>query len=135
MGESYDAEIQVIYESVSGTMRQQAILSFLIKGSPGKINPLLSNFNVMRVPGMEFTQVNDFIIESFNIINILFTDDQIQSNIPPFSYYKYMGSMTSPPCEEYVVHFVVAKPIETSTTLLTMMRDALDYPEESPVPK
>ena len=54
MGEGYDAEIQVIYESVSGTMRQQAILSFLVNGSPGKINPLMSTFNVMRVPGMEF---------------------------------------------------------------------------------
>lgn len=46
-----------------------------------------------------------------------------------------MGSMTSPPCEEYVVHFVVDKPIEISTTLITYLREALEYPEDSTVPK
>tara|TARA_B110000503_G_C6952810_1_gene331744 strand:+ start:393 stop:518 length:126 start_codon:yes stop_codon:yes gene_type:complete len=29
----------------------------------------------------------------------------------PFSYYKYMGSMTSPPCEENVVWFIVDNPV------------------------
>ena len=43
--------------------------------------------------------------------------------------------MTSPPCAEYVVHFVVAKAIDTSTTLLTMLRDALEYPEDSVIDK
>lgn len=43
--------------------------------------------------------------------------------------------MTSPPCEEYVVHFVVEKTIETSTTLISMLRDGLEYPEDSAVLK
>jgi len=33
------------------------------------------------------------------------------TNSPPFSFYKYLGSFTTPPCEENVVWFVAAEPI------------------------
>lgn len=56
-------------------------------------------------------------------------------NPPPFNYYKYMGSMTSPPCEEYVVHFVVADKIKASTTVISEIREGLEYPEDSDIPK
>ena len=43
--------------------------------------------------------------------------------------------MTSPPCEEYVIRFVVDKVIEISTTLVTMIREGLEYDEDTKVPK
>jgi len=35
-------------------------------------------------------------------------------NSPPFSFYKYLGSFTTPPCEENVVWFIAADPIPIS---------------------
>jgi carbonic anhydrase len=40
-------------------------------------------------------------------MKFLFPDDKYKDP-DPFNYYKYMGSMTSPPCEENVVWFVAA---------------------------
>lgn len=57
--------------------------------------------------------------------------DVSQPTLDPFNYYKYMGSMTSPPCEESVVWFVVAQPLEIGTTALTLIRDALNVPGTS----
>ncbi len=37
-------------------------------------------------------------------------------NLPAFSYYKYMGSMTTPPCEENIVWFVIASHVPIGTT-------------------
>jgi carbonic anhydrase len=58
---------------------------------------------------------------------------------PTFDYYKYIGSLTTPPCEEYVfnnlinliktVWFVLAKPIPLGTTVIEMFRTANDVPQ------
>lgn len=127
-------EMQLVCESVKGVMRQQAMISFLINGKPGSINNLFYSFNVMRVPSMEFKEQAEFVIDDINIANILYSKDEMDPVPPPFNYYKYMGSMTTPPCEEYVVHYVVAKTIEVSTTIISQMRDALEYPDDSDVP-
>jgi hypothetical protein len=50
---------------------------------------------------------------------------------PPFSYYKYMGSLTSPPCEENVVYFVASEPLLLGNTAIGMLRDALNRPGKS----
>ena len=47
---------------------------------------------------------------------------------PPFNYFKYMGSLTAPPCEENIVWFVHAKPIPLGSTALNMIKDALYAP-------
>jgi carbonic anhydrase len=48
--------------------------------------------------------------------------DDMFMNPPPFSYYKYKGSNTQPPCAENVVWFVVEKMQEISSTILVMFR-------------
>jgi carbonic anhydrase len=40
-----------------------------------------------------------------------------------------MGSITSPPCEEYVVWFIAADPLNIGTTALTMIRNVLNIPD------
>ncbi len=49
-----------------------------------------------------------------------------------FSYFKYMGSRTSPPCEEYVVWFVARKVLKVGTTTLTMLKRGLKAPSDDP---
>ena len=43
-----------------------------------------------------------------------------------------MGSITSPPCEENVVWFVASKPVGLGSTMLSMLRDALNFPGKTP---
>jgi hypothetical protein len=43
-----------------------------------------------------------------------------------------MGSMTSPPCAENVVWFIYEKPIGQGSTVLSMLRDALNPPGKTP---
>jgi len=89
----------------------------------------------MSVPNMDKKQVNDFFLEDFHIMNLLYDNSQLDPTPPPFNYFKYMGSMTSPPCEEYVVHFVVHHPIHIGTTLVNQLREGLDYPDDNSTPQ
>lgn len=38
-------------------------------------------------------------------------------------YYLYMGSLTSPPCEEYVYHLIINKPLKISTCQYKVIRE------------
>jgi len=46
-----------------------------------------------------------------------------------------MGSMTTPPCEEYVVWFVYHEPLKIGSTALGMIRDALFTPGKTAIDK
>jgi hypothetical protein len=65
-------------------------------------------------------------------VNKLFIKNDDLNNPRAFSYYKYMGSFTSPPCAENVVWFVLAEPVKLGSTALSMLRDALNPPGKTP---
>ena len=46
-------------------------------------------------------------------------------NSPNFSYYKYMGSFTTPPCEQNIVWFVVSKPREIGEAASIMFKEKI----------
>ena len=52
-----------------------------------------------------------------------------------FNYFKYKGSLTSPPCEENIVWFVHSNPLPLGTTSLRMLRDALFAPGKTAMDK
>jgi carbonic anhydrase len=45
---------------------------------------------------------------------------------PSFNYYKYLGSRTTPPCEESVVWFVRQEISTVGSTVLAMFRESVD---------
>lgn len=55
-------------------------------------------------------------------INLLLIDsDLVQPN--NFNYYYYHGSLTAPPCDEYVQWFIVADPLPIGSTVLDMFKE------------
>jgi len=46
-----------------------------------------------------------------------------------------MGSLTTPPCEEYVVWFIYDKPLVIGSTALDMIKDAMFPPGHSAIDK
>jgi carbonic anhydrase len=126
-GIEYDLEIQIIHESVEGNMKNMAILSIIFESQPGKNSLELTNWNLLNLPNPGIPSVVDFFEGPLNVMKFIFGQDQYSSP-PPFSYYKYMGSMTSPPCMENVVWFIYEKPVGQGSTVLSMLRDALNAP-------
>ena len=52
-------------------------MSYLINAVPGKTNTLLSSFNIMSVPNMDTREKDDFLMEDFNIQNLLFSSKEM----------------------------------------------------------
>lgn len=79
------------------------------------------------MPNSKQTRVTEFFAQDLNVWKFLYGADKI-ANPPPFNYFKYMGSMTTPPCEENIVWFVHSKPVSVGSTALSMIKDTLFAP-------
>lgn len=64
-------------------------------------------------------------------MNFIYDDENKILASTPFNYYKYMGSKTSPPCEESVVWFVVDGNMKVGPTILAMFRDVMNISGKS----
>lgn len=47
---------------------------------------------------------------------------------PTFDYYKYIGSLTTPPCEEYTIWVVTAKPLLLGPSIISMISSTNEVP-------
>jgi len=112
-------------------MRNMAIVSIIFESQPGKNSLELTNWNLLNLPNPGTPSVVDFFEGPLNVMKFIYGQNQYLSP-PPFSYYKYMGSMTSPPCMENVVWFIYEKPVGQGSTVLSMLRDALNAPGVTP---
>lgn len=120
-------EIQIIHESIEGNFKNQAVVALLFEEDPGKSNNAISEWNLINLPNAEVHEVNDFFQKDFNVWKFFYEGAKLLTP-PPFNHFKYMGSLTSPPCEENVVWFVKANPLAIGSTALQMIRDILYRP-------
>ncbi|UTW58604.1 carbonic anhydrase family protein [Kordiimonas sp. SCSIO 12603] len=105
-GERFPMEIQFMHESANGT---PAIVSVLVKeGSENKAAKELWNYLPLE-PGQ--SSKNDKIY--INARDFMPQDK---------SYYRYMGSYTTPPCAEGVNWYVLKTPVEMSSQQISMVR-------------
>ena len=117
-------EIQIVHESVEGNFKNQAVVAFLFESAPGKSNAAISEWNMVNLPNPSVPIVEEFFQQDFNVWKFLYGESDLQSP-PPFNYYKYMGSLTAPPCEENIVWFVHSKFLPLGSTAINMIKDAL----------
>jgi carbonic anhydrase len=128
-GVHYDMEMQIIHYGKSvGDIAKQMILSFLFKAKPGVYNKFLDKLDFFNLPNSvdTFRDINQDLF----IPSIFYTteDDDVPS-MKPFSFYTYEGSLTAPPCTERTTHFVAADPIELSSTVISLFKEALRSPD------
>lgn len=105
----YDMEIHFIHRNRAGNI---AIVALFIE--EGEYNP---EFDLM----WDFlpTEVGDEdIFRSYNPVNLLPESKE---------YYKYTGSITTPPCIENVTWFILKEPIEMSPKQIEAFRDIFDH--------
>lgn len=121
-------EIQIHHVATEGVMKNQAVVAFLFEENPGVQNAAINEWNVINMPNQKDKIVSNFFQNDFNVWKFLYPASKV-SNPDPFDYYKYMGSITTPPCEENVVWFVHNKPIGLGETTLGMIKDGLKDPD------
>lgn len=128
-GNSFPMEMQVIHEAITkGDYGKRLILSFLFTPKPARYNKFLDELEFYNLPNPHDKSRD--INQKLSICNVLLDakDDEL-SVMNPFSFYTYSGSMTTPPCQENVIHIVASKPIELSITVMELFKEALRQPD------
>lgn len=128
-GNTYPMEMQIIHKAITkGDYGRKLILSFLFVGKPARYNKFIDEMEFYNLPNPhdKFRYINHKLF----IPNILLDakDDEL-SVMNPFSFYTYSGSMTTPPCQENVIHIVGSKPLELSITTIELFKEALRMPD------
>lgn len=106
-GRKFDLEIQFIYHPTSeGDFKKKAAVAFLALQGSGKNNRFLDGLDLMNLPNvyqlkMDVKSVtND--AEELDAEDLFKDVDDVYEYNGFFNYWRYIGSMTSPPCDGIV---------------------------------
>ena len=126
--QTHDLEAQIYFDSITpGSIQKKSVVAILFKNKPGAANFFFDKvINILDLPDKGETKRP--LKKPINIED-LFRQDANDSYVP-FSYYKYEGSNTSPPCEEEITWYVAHPVIDLSTTVIEYFRDIF---KDSPV--
>jgi carbonic anhydrase len=128
-GQIYPLEIQVVHNAMTkGDFGKKAVLSFLFKGKAGIYNKFMEALDFFSLPNPDDRSRK--IFEQLYIPNLLLTTNDMEISLMSFSFYTYQGSLTHPPCQEGVIHYVASEPLEISMTTLELLKEALRVPDK-----
>lgn len=111
-GQYYPMEIQAIFWPISQqAFRDKLIVSWLVESTPGGTNQFMDKLDLLNLPSKSNTKIK--ISEKPVMLNLqgMFLSNEVEKFFDYFSYYYYMGSLTTPQCDEHVRWIVVSDPI------------------------
>lgn len=106
----------------------------MYKASPGETREVFKLFDLLNLPNPH-SNLNAPLKGPIHPFSFIWDEKEDVLNGRPFSYYKYMGSNTQPPCAENVLWLIADHPMGLSTTVIAMFRDALIDPNDKFVPE
>ena len=102
-GEYFDLEIQVIHKTIAGEFKNKAVLSLLYKKEPGAKVRFFQGVDMINLPNPILKNSLDVFKKDLNVYDLL-DEDMITPPLASFSFFKYQGSFTTPPCEGYLTY-------------------------------
>lgn len=128
-GKKYEMEIEIIhYGQTKGDAYKQLVFNILFTAYPGIYNKFIEDLDLFNLPN-PVNPTKD-ILHELNINKMMFeTEEAGGLNQKYFSFYTYMGSLSSPPCTQNTIHIVSADPVRLGTTALSLFKEALKVPE------
>lgn len=124
-GQYYPMEIQAIFWPISQqAFRDKLIVSWLVESTPGGTNQFMDKLDLLNLPSKSNTKIK--ISEKPVMLNLqgMFLSNEVEKFFDYFSYYYYMGSLTTPQCDEHVRWIVVSDPIPLGISIFQMFNDA-----------
>jgi carbonic anhydrase len=95
--------------------------------SPGDKNVFFDSLDLMNLPNPITKDPSTQIKDDFNV-NKLMMAEEVGSAALGFNYYKYKGSLTSPPCSQDVTWYIVHPAFPLGNTNINLIRDSLNIP-------
>ena len=123
-GKRYDMEIQIMHKPITeGDFFKTAVVSFFVEGNSGVYNKFFDTFDPLNLPDRFNSEVR---MDSTISYEWLFVDDENSIKDTAFSYFTYVGSRTTPQCNEFTTWYIAEKPIQVSSSLLSMFSESLN---------
>jgi hypothetical protein len=125
-----EMEMKVIHRARTvGDFGKTLTLSFMFKAKPGSYNRFLDKLDFYNLPN-PYEKIME-LKEDIFIPNV-FMDEDVEgsSEMNPFSFYSYEGSITEPPCNEKTIVYVASEAIPVSISTLQLFREALSMPDQ-----
>lgn len=126
-----DMDMQVVcYGQSKGDISKQVVINFLFDVKPGIYNKFIDDVDFFNLPNRESTEKN--IVHNLNLNKILYTSDSQEiATFKPVSLFTYQGSITSPPCTESTIHYVVKEPLPIARAVVEMLKEAIRNPDSN----
>jgi IMP dehydrogenase len=90
----------VTYDEALNMMHEHKIERLIVVDSENHCVGLITMSDMQKINNLANFIGNDIFTEDFHVMKLI-SKENFEST-PTFDYYKYIGSLTTPPCEEYV---------------------------------
>jgi carbonic anhydrase len=129
-GKIYDMEISIIHYGVSqGDIAKQATLNFLFEKTPGSQNKFLEDIDFFNLPSPIDKERDIVNLIDINRINVDPENIGEITQLKPFTFFTYQGSLSFPPCTENTIVYVASQPLKIGSTALQLFEESLRVPD------